>query len=81
MTGYLTAMGDCFACGRFFAFSPSRVPSIRDAAGERQPVCEPCMARANALRRANGLPPHEILPGAYDADTEGDAEGDTGAEW
>lgn len=68
------AYGDCFGCGRPFWFSPTRVPSTRDADGVRQPICADCVARANPRRVANGLPPIEPLAGAYDFDGESDQD-------
>lgn len=69
--GYMLAYGSCIACGRPFAFNPVRVPSLR-VRGTREPVCEPCMNRANTTRAAAGLPLLAILPGAYDAADEGE---------
>jgi hypothetical protein len=68
--GFMTAMAPCFGCGRVFGFNPERVPSIR-VDGVRQPVCEDCMERANAQREAQGLEPHPIMPGAYEAEELG----------
>jgi hypothetical protein len=56
----------CVACKRPFFYHPHKVPSIR-IDGQREPICETCVARANVKRIANGLPPIEILPGAYEA--------------
>lgn len=70
--GAYIAFGACWSCGRTFGFNPDRVPSIRDARGERQPVCADCMASANELRRSRGEPPHRILPGAYEPAEEGE---------
>ena len=52
---------------RLFTFSAERVPSIRLPTG-REPVCADCVARVNPRRIENGLPPIEILPGAYEPD-------------
>lgn len=57
-------VGRCFACRRVFPFDPARVPSIRRE-GERRPLCEQCIGRANEMRLANGLPSISVLPGAY----------------
>jgi hypothetical protein len=72
--GFMWAMGPCLACGQVFAFDPERVPSLRwpQPDGPREPVCSSCMARANARRKAAGLPPHPILPGAYPPFETGD---------
>lgn len=67
MSGYAVAMGECWSCGRPFAFNPHRVPSI-----EGEPVCGDCIAAANAIRAARGLPPIEILDGAYEPLDEGE---------
>lgn len=70
--GFYIAMGDCFACRRTFSFNPDRVPSHRDARGERQPICSDCMGRINALRKQRGEPLFPILPGAYEPAEEGE---------
>jgi hypothetical protein len=67
--GYVSIIGSCFACGRLFSFSPTKVPSIV-VEGRREPLCEACVVRANELRAANGQPLIVPLPGAYDADDE-----------
>lgn len=64
--GYAFIMGPCHTCRQPFTFHPHKVPSIRDAAGIRQPVCLNCMTRANALREKRGLDPHPIRAGAYE---------------
>jgi hypothetical protein len=63
--GYAFAHGDCYGCGRLFSFNPLRVPSL-PVDGVRQPICEACVARANPLRVANGLPPIVPFPDAYE---------------
>lgn len=76
--GYMMAMGNCFGCGRVFAFNPILVPSIRvnsqrqpDANGTAEPVCRDCIERANVKRAALGNPPIVIQPGAYAPTEEG----------
>lgn len=64
--GYAFMMGRCCICQEPFHFHPHKVPSIRNAAGHRQPVCQPCMTLANEKRKAEGLEPHPILAGAYE---------------
>jgi hypothetical protein len=67
----MTCMGHCYTCGKLITFSPTRVPSLPanlTKTGEKEPVCRDCVERANPARIANGLPPIEILPGAYDGD-------------
>lgn len=60
------AFGHCIACGRTFGFNPLRVPSSTALTGEREPVCEACMGKINALRRSRGLEPFAIAPDAYE---------------
>jgi hypothetical protein len=70
--GYVTAIGNCFACGRVFTFNPIRVPSIPidadgtvSATGDRKPICRDCATRANEARRASGLPLWEVSEEVY----------------
>jgi hypothetical protein len=65
MMGYVTLIATCCVCKRPFGCNPHKVPSIR-IDGERQPVCETCMNKANAVRVERGLPPHPIMPDAYE---------------
>ena len=53
-------------CGRPFAFHPHLVPSVRDQQNVRQPLCEDCVTRANAIRKTLGLPAFRIPAGAYE---------------
>lgn len=71
MTGFATAMGECFGCKHLFTFSPTKVPSVL-VDGVRQPVCESCVERVNPIRIANNLEPIVPLPGAYEADEVGE---------
>jgi hypothetical protein len=67
----MTCMGHCYCCGRVFTFSPTLVPSLPGSltrTGEKEPVCRDCIERSNPNRIKNGLPPIEILPGAYEGD-------------
>jgi hypothetical protein len=59
-------MGPCYSCKALFSFNPNLVPSIR-INGNREPICQNCIERANPLRKANGLEEIVALPGAYDA--------------
>ena len=75
MMGFVQAFSACVNCHQSFFYNPERVPSVRvDGAGRpsedgtREPVCLDCMERLNAKRRAAGLDPFPILPGAYDAE-------------
>jgi len=77
MTGYAFVLGGCFGCGRMFAFSPVRVPSI-SIAGERRPVCQVCVDRVNPMRRKNGLPEIVPLAGAYEPCSEDELQAETG---
>lgn len=73
----LSAVGECFGCGRPFLFDPDRVPSVV-VDGVRREVCRACVARANPIRKANGLDPIVPLVGAYfeDVDVQGDEDDD-----
>ena len=71
MTGYVFAMGACVACRQPFTFNPVRVPSLTWN-GTRQPICRACVERINPKRIANGVPPIEPLPGAYEECEEGE---------
>jgi len=64
--GYVTCMGRCAVCGGLMSFNPVRVPSIT-IKGNREPVCQSCMARINALRKEKGLEEFPVLPDAYEA--------------
>lgn len=64
--GYALCMGPCIGCGRLFAFNPMRVPSCT-INGNREPVCQHCVARVNPMRIANGLEPIVPKPDAYEA--------------
>jgi DNA-directed RNA polymerase subunit RPC12/RpoP len=66
MSGYCSVISPCIVCGQIFSYNPHRVPSTSLLTGEREAVCQDCMNRINAKRATMGLPPHEILPGAYD---------------
>lgn len=68
---WVTMEGTCVCCHQFFVFHPNRVPSLR-IKGVRQPVCRSCIEAVNPLRIAKGLPPIEILPGAYEGAEEGE---------
>lgn len=69
--GYITVIGECVGCHQVFSFNPDRVPSLRRTPdGPREPICPPCVERANAMRRLNGHPLIVVLPGAYDAADE-----------
>lgn len=63
--GYAIAMAPCVVCGRLFGFNPHRVPSaVVD--GQREPICRPCVERANPLRIAKGLEPIVIHSDSYE---------------
>jgi len=63
---YALCYGPCFGCGRIFGFNPLRVPSIL-INGNREPICEACVNRANPRRLKNGLAPIDPAPDAYEA--------------
>lgn len=67
--GVIFAMGPCYSCRRLISFNPYLVPSIPrhlTSTGEKEPVCRECIERSNPERKKNGLPPIEILDGAYE---------------
>lgn len=67
----MTVLGLCYTCGRRMTFSPTLVPSLPATltrTGTKEPVCWTCIERANPERIKNGLPPIEILEGAYEGD-------------
>jgi hypothetical protein len=71
--GYMLVFGHCFGCGKPFGFNPELVPSIPilpdgsvGVGGDRKPICESCITLANHRRIADGLPPWDIPPGAYE---------------
>jgi hypothetical protein len=70
VSGYLFVFGPCYGCRRMFSFSAERVPSIV-VDGQREPICQECVDRANLIRVAEGLPPIVPLPGAYEPDEAG----------
>jgi hypothetical protein len=70
---YALILADCASCQAPIAAHPRKVPSIRigpdgrpDPAGTREPICRLCFDRWNQVHRLDkGLPPVELLPGAY----------------
>ena len=64
--GYVFATSACIGCGQLFPYNPNLVPSIR-INGVREPICQGCVARANPERKAKGLDPIPVMPGAYEA--------------
>jgi hypothetical protein len=69
--GYVFAMGTCWNCKQIFSFNPHHVPSLR-VNDVREPICRKCIEAANVIRKANNLPPHDIMPDAYEPIPEGD---------
>jgi hypothetical protein len=63
--GYVLMHGPCIACGQIFSYNPHAVPSV-PVEGKRQPVCKPCITKANAERVKLGRDPHPIRPDAYE---------------
>jgi hypothetical protein len=65
--GFYFVMGACYSCQTLISFNPEKVPSIIDErTGLREPVCRPCVERANPIRKANGLQEIVVLDGAYE---------------
>ena len=62
---FMFCYGDCVRCHKPFSFNPERVPSVV-VNGSREPLCADCVAWANPLRVAKGLPPIQVLSGAYE---------------
>jgi len=69
--GVFQMLALCVVCNRPFTFHPFKVPSVR-VGGVRQPVCRECVDQANVKRHAAGIPPIDVLPGAYDPADESD---------
>ena len=61
----MIVFGNCWACGFPMTFNPTWVPSL-PVNGVKEPICEACMARANAQRVEMGMEPHAIHPLAYE---------------
>lgn len=63
---YALAFSPCVMCHQPFTYNPMRVPSIvvNDV---REPLCQPCVARANVIRKENGLDLIVPLSDAYEA--------------
>jgi hypothetical protein len=70
MMGYMLVIGPCIGCGRIFSFNPLKVPSSSAVTGEREPICQTCVARINPRRINAGLQPIVPLPGAYEPGAE-----------
>ena len=68
--GYAIVFSACCSCGEVFGYNPHSVPSARDTQGVRQPICRPCVEKANPIRKAKGLPEITILPDAYEPISE-----------
>lgn len=64
--GFVQLIATCVRCSRPFMCNPHKVPSVR-IDGKREPICRACVEFANPIRIEKGLPPIEILPGAYEA--------------
>ena len=63
--GFMYVIGNCYACSVLFAFNADWVPSI-PIDGVREPICRDCVARANPIRKQNGLEPIWVHPEAYE---------------
>jgi len=65
--GYMMMMGTCGNCGRPFMSNPNYVPSLRHPqTGQQLIFCRECCEAATPVRAANGLPPIEIHPLAFE---------------
>ena len=65
--GYAIMHGSCFCCHKLFSFNPIKVPSVRDGADVRQPVCRTCIEAANKIRQERGMDELSIHVDAYEA--------------
>lgn len=65
--GSVFATGVCHSCRSFITFNPHKVPSVRDGAGRRQPLCQQCVGVINTegIRRGDTL--FVIPEGAYES--------------
>ncbi len=65
LMGYAFAVAKCYMCEKGVTFNPDLVPVfIHDS--KREPLCRECVEQANRVRRANGVSPIEVMPGAYE---------------
>jgi hypothetical protein len=70
--GWAMMYSACCLCGRLFGYNPLHVPSLLmrggklDPDGTREPVCQACVTRGNALRERQGMLPLRVHPDAYD---------------
>lgn len=71
--GFVYIQSACFGCGQVFTYHPNKVPSVR-VKGQREPICQACVARVNPTRIANGLEPIVPLPGAYEPADESEVD-------
>ena len=63
--GYAFAVAKCYMCEKATTFNPLLVPVyIHD--GKHEPLCRDCVEHANKVRKVNGFPPIEVVPGAYE---------------
>jgi hypothetical protein len=62
VSGYVSVMAPCWACGKPVLGNPRTVPSKNN-----QPVCKDCMTLLNQMRCTAGLAPFVIPPDAYEA--------------
>jgi hypothetical protein len=79
--GYIGLTSPCATCGRLiFSYNPNKVPSIRmkhgkaDPEGDREPICDLCMAVLNQRRIAAGMPPIIVAPDAYEPCEESEVD-------
>jgi hypothetical protein len=74
MMAYMFVVGHCYGCDRTFTFNAELVPSVPilpdgrvGHGGDRKPICQHCVIRANGHRRLRGLPEWDVPEGAYEA--------------
>ena len=74
--GYITAMGECYVCKKLFSFNPTSVPSIKSPeSGEKEPICEDCIAIINTKRSEIGIALWPVSDDAYTYCKEEELEG------
>jgi len=69
--GYALCMSTCYSCRKVITYNPTKVPSVKDKQGKKQPLCASCVGLIQAKQREQGnlvWPPP--LPGAYEACNE-----------
>lgn len=63
---FMFMLAECHRCRQMFQSNPALVPTVRDSAGVKQPMCASCVRVIQALQVSMGLAPWpDPLPGAY----------------